>query len=308
MDIFFNKVRARLIIAIAVGAASLMLLPETSEARGYRLQLSKPVPVILRGQSVNVRLLGNSTPFSGNLVLNMVWVTQKNAANVLPEFNKLEISLKKGSRTVKTMNCYSAAAPSQLQLKPRCIYQIPVTESIARASGDWILKIANKSKHNAHTFAIPGSSFIANCPPQRSVGLSSGPITIPKSGGTRTQKLVVRSDPYGIKEGTLRLRGKWHALNPTPVSMKLKIELLKPNGQVAVTGNYYSYHARSRAPRFSISYYVKAADAALSGDWKLRVTNYSGFTAIKFNIEREGSEIDPLVPSFKSTFLADCLK
>jgi hypothetical protein len=103
----------------------------------------------------------------------------------------------------------------------------------------------------------------------------------------------------------MRLRAKWHAVNVLPTFNALKIELLKPNGQVALTGSYFSIHS-DKTPKLDISYNMTAADAALEGSWSLRITNNSSFEVLGFNINRESGEINPLVPSFNSTYKANC--
>lgn len=275
----------------------------------FKISIAGGNLVVPKNRSVQRRLYGNDTSYSGILLLRIAWVTENPPEQLLqtktPQFRKLEFQLKKGATTIKTMDCFSHLSPSKFT--PKCVYSIPVSKSIAQAAGNWSLKISNKSDRAAAMFVMAGSVFKVNCPAATSIGISGGKFSIPYGGQTRVKKLLLSGNSTGIKHGRIRLRAKWHVDRVIPTFNKLKIELLKPNGQVAKTGNYYSYHVKDRSPIFDITYDVSKNDGMLQGDWKLRVTNYSGFNVVGFNIEKGSSEISPLVPHFTSTFKAFCI-
>ena len=127
------------------------------------------------------------------------------------------------------------------------------------------------------------------------IDMAGSTATIPK-GNTVTRSL------YRIpsrQAGQIRLRLKWHAVNPIPVFNRLRIKLTHGN-RTLITRNCYSYHAKKRG-KCVFNQTVTQTEANRSGPWRLEVTNNSGFQVIGFDVEK-GSDPIPLVPSFRSVF------
>ena len=66
----------------------------------------------------------------------------------------------------------------------------------------------------------------------------------------------------------------------------------------------YSIHS-NKSTKCDFSIPVSQSEADKSGDWTLVVTNNSNDEVIGFDIAKNG-DINPLVPSFKSTYKAKC--
>jgi hypothetical protein len=189
---------------------------------------------------------------------------------------------------------------------------LSVSQAEAEKPGNWTIEVTNNSGFEVMGFDIRKGSdinplvpnfksvYTPNCPNTVNLDMEGTTATITKAG-------VVNRKLFGISGsgGVLELKAKWHAVHIVPNTFApLKVELLKPNGTVAKTGTYYSIHA-SQTPKLNFTYNISAADAALIGTWSLRITNNSNFEVIEFNIEKS-SDINPLVPSFKSTYKANC--
>lgn len=115
--------------------------------------------------------------------------------------------------------------------------------------------------------------------------------------------------------GTFRIRAKWHTdpldLNPLHFGnyFRARVDLLRPNGTVAASETGFSRHAPAdRTPKVDFAYTVTPADAAMTGAWRVRVTNLTGNPRIVgFDVEK--GLMDPLAPTlanFNSTFTAGC--
>lgn len=131
--------------------------------------------------------------------------------------------------------------------------------------------------------------------------LQDGPLTVLKDS-TTTKKI------NGIQSGVpgeLNIHVKWHVMTFIPnVFNKLKIELLH-GSTVITTDNCYSYHS-NKDPKCYIYKRIIDTEASASGDWKLRVTNNTNDDVNGFNIEKEGTDLNPNVPNITSTFEPDC--
>jgi len=106
------------------------------------------------------------------------------------------------------------------------------------------------------------------------------------------------------KSGTIRLKGKWHVPELIPTFKPLAIYLLRPDGTTAKSGQFFSIHA-NLSPRLDTYYFVTPADAAQSGDWKLKIVNRSDSPIEQFNIKK-GADVNPFVPQFESNFTNAC--
>ncbi len=287
-------------------AMILVALAGTSFADDINLDMEGSTATIPKGNTVNRKLYGIPSGIPGTLKMKMKW----HAVHIIPNtFNPLKVELRHGSSVLKTTTCYSIHSNKS----PKCNFTFNVSQTEANKSGNWSLRVTNNSNYEVFAFNIEKASdinpmvpnfksvYTPNCPSTINLDMEGTTLTLGK-GNTQTRKI------YGIGKsaGVLRLKAKWHALNIIPNTFNpLKIELLKPNGQVARTGTYYSIHS-NKTPKFDYTYNISAADAALPGTWSLRITNNSSFEVLAFNIEKEGGEINPMVPSFKSTYKANC--
>lgn len=145
-------------------------------------------------------------------------------------------------------------------------------------------------------------SFFAAASAQKiSLTLQDAPLTILKSSST-TRK--INSIPIGTP-GMIELSIKWHVMTFVPNTFnKLKIELLHGTSVLAAS-ECYSIHAVP-TPRCLIFKRIDQNEANAPGDWKLRITNNTGHDVNGFNIRKESTDLNPLVPSIVTTFEPDC--
>jgi hypothetical protein len=286
-----------MILSIFTGAA----LADT-----INLDMEGTTATIPKGNTVERKLFQIPAGIPGVLRVKLKW----HAVNIIPNtFNILKVQVLHGSGVLKTMNCYSIHSNKS----PKCDFTVPVSQAEAAKSGVWKLKITNNSGFEVVGFNIEKGSdlnplvpnfksfYTPDCPDTVNLDMEGTTLTLGR-GNTQERRI------FGISKaaGVLRLKAKWHAVNLIPNTFNpLKIELLRPNGTVAKSGTYYSVHS-NKSPKFDIIYNISAADAALPGSWKLRITNNSGFEVVGFNIEKESGDINPLVPNFFSSYKADC--
>ncbi len=275
-------------------------------ADDINLDMEGSTATIPKGNTVNRKIYGIPAGLPGSLKMKMKW----HAVNIIPNtFNPLKVEVLHGTSVLKTITCYSIHSNKT----PKCSFTVNVTQTEANKNGNWSLRVTNNSNDEVIAFNIEKASdinplvpnfksiYTPNCPNSVDLDMEGTTLTLGK-GNTQTRKL------YGIGKsaGVLTMKAKWHAVNIIPNTFSaLKIELLKPNGTVAKTGTYYSFHS-NKTPKFTYTHNISATDAALTGNWSLRITNNGGFEVVGFNIEKEGGDINPLVPSFKSFYKATC--
>lgn len=275
-------------------------------AGDFELDMEGETATIPKGNTVERKIYGIPNGIPGVIKLKLKW----HALNELPAYNLLVIKLKHGNFVIKTVNCYSIHSNKT----PKCDFTVAVSQSEADRQGDWKLVIKNNSAYEVIGFntekgndtnpLVPDfkSSYSANCPGAVDLDLEGTTLTLLK-GSTQYRKL------YGIKkaEGILRLKAKWHPVSHLPVFNKIAIQLIKPNGETAKSGEYYSIHApQNKNPKFDITYQITSSDAAYPGNWRLKVTNNSNFEIKGFNIEKEISENNSTVPDFFSSYEIKC--
>lgn len=292
--------------AIATAALILTVMTGSSFADNINLDMEGSTATIPKGNTVDRKIFGIPAGIPGSLKLKMKW----HAVNLIPNtFNSLKVQVRHGSDVLKTTTCYSVHSNKS----PKCDITMDVSQAVANQPGNWSLRITNNSNDEVMGFNIEKgndinplvpnfkSFYTPDCPSTVNLDMEGTTLTLGK-GNTQTRKI------YGIGKaaGVLNMKAKWHAVNVIPNTFNaLKIELLKPNGNVAKTGTYYSVHS-NKTPKFDFSYTITAADAALPGNWSLRITNNSNDEVMGFNIEKEGGEINPLVPNFFSSYKANC--
>ncbi len=287
-------------------AMILVALAGTSFADDINLDMEGSTATIPKGNTVSRKLYGIPSGIPGSLKMKMKW----HAVNLIPNtFNPLKVELLHGNSVLKTTTCYSFHSNKT----PKCSFTFNVSQTEADKSGNWSLRVTNNSNDEVIAFNIEKGSdvnpmvpnfksvYTPNCPDTVNLDMEGTTLTLGK-GNTQTRKIF----GIGKSAGVLTLKAKWHAVNIIPNTFNsLKVELLKPNGQVAKTGTYYSIHS-NKTPKLNFTHNITAADAALPGQWSLKITNNSNDEVMGFNIEKESGEINPLVPSFFSSYKANC--
>jgi hypothetical protein len=291
------------IVAIAF---VLVVLTGSVFADDIKLDMEGTTATIPKGNTVTRKIYGIPS-FGGSLKIRYKW----HALNVIPNtFNALRVEIKKGSTLISSKtSCFSTHSNKT----PKCDLTQSITNAQAEAVGNWTIVITNNSNDEVFGFNIEKGSdinplvpnfrsvYTPNCPNTVNLDMEgAGTATITKGG-------IVNRKLYGIGKspGVLVLRAKWHAVNVILNTFNpLKIDLIKPNGTVAQGGTFYSFHS-NKSPKLDLIYNISATDAALAGTWSLRITNNSNDETVGFDITK-GNDINPLVPSFNSTYKAKC--
>ncbi len=308
-----NAKTAFLVMTMILGIFAVATL-----ATDKRIDMQGSTVTITAGNTVNRNLYRIPARTAGRFMLKFKW----HVLNPLPIYNRLTIRLKHGSRTISSLRCYSYHSRSRRR-RPKCSINTRISQTEANRRGRWSIQINNNSGHQVVGFDVEKGSDINPLVPRftsvfrytasttggsacssstRRIDMQGSTLTIPM-GNTITKTL----SRIGRNKGVILLRAKWHALN-IPILQpynRLKVQLLKPNGQIARTKTAYGYNAGSKSPKMAIRYNVTSADAALPGRWKIRVQNNSNYEVLGFDIEK-GSDNNPMVPNFRSTYKANC--
>lgn len=278
------------------------VLAGTALAGKTKLTLQDAPLTILKDTTTTKKINGIPDDVAGRIDLRIKWHVMTFIPNV---FNKLRIELMHGSRVLLTKECYSKHSDKE----PKCYLSKTVDQTEANAPGDWKLRITNNTAHDVNGFNIEkeitdlnptvlfiDSTFEPDCS-TRTLALQGGGNT--DIGGYAS----VERELYGIQNrgGEVHLRAKWHTDVITPnVFQRLRVEVLR-DGSVTETDYGYSIHSDQK-DKLSIRFTV----GPNSAKWKLRITNGEGSLNIKgFNIEK-GSDGNPFVPQFSSTFKPAC--
>lgn len=300
---FYNAAK-RTIFTMVAGLA---IFTGAAFADDIKLDMEGTTATVPKGNTITRKIYGIPN-YGGTLKLKFKW----HAVTLIPNtFNPLKVVVKHGAATISSKTaCYSTHSNKS----PKCDVTLNVSRQEAERSGSWTIVVTNNSNDEVIGFNIEKSGdinplvpnfksvYTPNCPDTVNLDLEGAGTTTITKGGTVTRKIF----GIGNTAGVLRLKAKWHALALVPNTFNgLKIELLRPNGTVAKTGTYFSFHSNKSA-KFDIAFNVSQADAQLAGNWSLRITNNSNFEVIGFNIVRESAEVNPLVPRFFSTFKANC--
>ena len=282
-----------------------LLLAGTAFADDINLDMEGTTATVPKGNTVSRRIFG-IPQFGGTLKLRFKW----HAVSLIPNtFNALKVEIRKGSTPVSSKSsCYSTHSTKT----PKCDVTVNVSNETATSAGDWVMVVTNNSadevigldiqKGSDVNPLVPSfrSTYTPNCPSTVFLDLEGADTTTIPKGATVSRKIF----GVGNNGGTVALKAKWHAVNIIPSFAALKIEVLRPNGTVHSSGSYYSIHANS-SPKFDLTFNISDAQAAIPGDWSLRITNNSAYEVIGFNIVR-GNDANILVPSFRSTYKASC--
>ena len=121
--------------------------------------------------------------------------------------------------------------------------------------------------------------------------------------------LGIANDTLIAGTGQFRIRAKWHSIPAnifeTGSNFPLIVTLVKPDGSTANAETGRSQHISGGQNKIDFLYTVTPADAAMTGPWRLVISNTVGplsapRTAVDFDIESLA------LPSFSSTFRAQC--
>lgn len=153
----------------------------------------------------------------------------------------------------------------------------------------WRVRVGYRNPGEA-PFAVYGDITVSFNDSSRNINVEGGLISLNK-GTDVTKKLGGSS---GLGQGIIEITANWqHALGPVPVpgAVKLKFELIDPNGNVVETESGFSSNdfTVSASQKFKLTYRVTSCT---SGQWKIRITN---------NTDDDTMNIDP-----KVTFKPDC--
>jgi len=269
------------------------------------LDMEGTTATIPKGNTVTRRITGIPAGIPGTLKLRLKW----HAVSLIPTFNQLRIELKHGSSTViAATNCYSVHSDKT----PKCSFDRGINQAEANRAGNWILTITNNSDQEVVGFNIQKESgeinpfvpnfksvYTPNCPDTVNLDMEGTTLTLGK-GNTQSRRIF----GIGSAAGVIRLKAKWHAVNLLPTFNALRVELMHGN-EVLATRVCFSIHS-NKTPKCDITLNLSQAEASQAGDWRLRITNNSDQEVIGFNITKEASDLNPLVPSFNSTYKANC--
>jgi hypothetical protein len=286
-----------------IGMVMVFVFVGSAFADDLNLNMEGSTATIPKGNTITRKLFNIPKGIPGTLKLKLKW----HAVNIIPNtFNPLKVIVKHGDATLKSSSaCYSIHSDKST----KCDFSIPVSESEADKSGDWTLVVTNNSNDEVIGFDIAKGSDInplvpnfrsvydPNCPDTKPLDMEGTTLTLGK-GNTQERKI------YGIgsANGDVNLKMKWHAVNIIPNTFNaLKVEVMNGNN-VIQTKTCYSIHS-NKTPKCEFSFESGNRSA---NEWKLRITNNSNDEVIGFNIMKESGDINPLVPSFRSTYKAKC--
>jgi hypothetical protein len=285
--------------------AMLCVSIQGASAQDIKLTLQDAPLTILKDSTVTKRINGIPSNSPGNLVFEIKWHVMSLIPNT---FNMLKIELLHGSAVLQTTVCYSGHTDKT----PRCGYwSFHVTETEADKSGDWKLRVSNNSQHDVNGFNIRKeatdlnpfvssgieSYFVPDCS-TKYLYLTGGGVAV--SSHSTVEKVL-----SGVltRPGEMRIRAKWHTQALTPQFHTLKVEVLQ-NGSVVKTDEGYSIHADQRGMQAKIDIRINVGANQAAG-WKLRITNNGIMNITDFDIEK-GSDLNPFVPTFRSTYKPTC--
>ncbi|MCA1600740.1 MAG: hypothetical protein LC776_03500 [Acidobacteria bacterium] len=258
---------------------------------------------IPKGNTVTRKITGIPAGIPGTLKLKLKW----HAVSLIPNtFNQLRIELKHGSSTViAATNCFSFHSNKT----PKCTFDKAISVAEANRAGDWNLTVTNNSDQEVIGFNIARESgelnplvpnfrsvYTPDCPDTVNLDMEGTTLTLTK-GSTQSRAI----NGVGNADGVMRLKLKWHAVAPPQTFNFLKVEVLNGSDSVK-TSTCFSIHS-NKTPKcdFTID-----TGGRPGNQWKLRITNNSNYEVIGFNIQKESTDPNPLVPRFNSTYKANC--
>lgn len=151
------------------------------------------------------------------------------------------------------------------------------TESNRGCALPWIVRV--KPASGQSEVAIKGSIVLTYSGATKNISVEGGLISLNK--GNSVTKNVGGSG--GLEQGTVTVTANWnHAIGPVPgpLAVKLKFELISPDGVVKTVSAYSSNEIRSDLTKFKLTHQV--TDCA-SGQWKIRITNNTNDDTMNIN-------------------------
>lgn len=302
---FFNATKRTFLTMTAI----LTIFAGLALADNINLDMEGSTATIPKGNTITRKLFG-IPKFGGTLNLKYKW----HAVSLIPNtFNPLKVIVKHGSTVMNTKNaCYSTHSNKT----PKCEIELTVSQNEADDSGSWTIEVTNNSNDEVIGFniekagdinpAVPNfkSFYTPNCPNTVNLDLEGADTTTITKGNSVTRRIF----NVGTSPGTLVLKFKWHAVSIIPNTFNaLKIEVFDTNGNkvAALSGDtYYSFHS-TKTPKYDETFQITDANLGGSQGWKVVVTNNSKEEVIGFNLAK-GSDVNPLVISFRSTYKAKC--
>jgi hypothetical protein len=255
-----------------------------------------------KGNTVNRRIFNIPQGIPGRLVLKLKW----HALSIIPNtFNALRISLKHDTSTIiAETSCFSVHSDKT----PKCSFSRDISQAEANRGGNWTLTVTNNSNEEVTGFDIEKGSdinplvptfrsvYTPDCPSTVVLDMEGTTLTLTK-GNTQERKI----SGIGVANGDVVLKMKWHAVNIIPNTFNaLKVDVMNGSSVVA-SSTCFSVHS-DKSPKCSFTF---DSGNRPPDQWKLRITNNSNDEVTGFDI-RKGSDINPLVPSFVSTYKAKC--
>ena len=238
-------------------------------------------------------------------------LSNSNGVPVTGDVNvRIEV-FKPGSETA-TISQTASATVVQAGLQIPAITFPGVYSSQRGCPNTWKVKIRTTSGNTPPVRVFGTVRFVIVRPGTVNLGVEGGAFGLK---GNSTSKTLAGRELTGLNRnliagtGIFRIKAKWHT-DPLDVLnfgkfFRLRVQLLRPDGTTAADETGFSQHAPSdKTPKVNFTYTVTAEDAAMSGAWKLRVSNPGeNQDIVNFDVER-GFDLNS--PSFNSTFLAQC--
>ena len=313
-----SKYQKLQVLLLAITLISTIYAGEAfSEDKKLRINTPNYLRTVSAGNTKIFRFYGMPKGKPGQIRLRLKW----HVDNLQPMFNKLKVEVRHGeNRVIRTKSCYSYHSNKN----PKCVINITISQTEANRYNNnqtvdlWDLKVTNYSGFKVVGFdlekgrdvnpGVPGFVSVyrmaaATCfSVRKNIKLKYGPMNIP-NGATRTREI----SGIGKFHGRLSFTAKWHAVHPLYPYVRLRIKVIRPNGQTVMSKKYYSVHApNTYKPKFlNRELTLSTSDITAPGKWKIRVINTSGYDVAGFDL-RKGSDFNPLISNFNSHYQVIC--
>ena len=300
---------ARILSLLIIG----ILTVSVSARSGFPLSLQDAPLSIPKSSSITRKLVGIPFGIEGTIWFEIKW----HVNTFLPTYNSLKIELLHGSTVLKTDQCYSVHSDKT----PKCSYSFVFNQAESLKSLDWKLRVTNNSLHDVNGFNVKKEITDLN-PLVRDYSITvftpicrgrdddlrlSGYAAFDIAANSAVEQVM--QILYG-QPGVLNIKAKWHTegfMNVreaiTPTYLDLKLSLFDEAGALVKETTCFSYHS-PKTPKCSFSANVPPGGSDRR-QWKLRIENRHSTKITGFDI-RKGSDLNPLVPGFVSTFKPNC--
>ena len=223
----------------------------------------------------------------------------------------IEVFKPSGTTAVINQTASATVVLAALQISSLTVPGL-VNRSQKGCPNTWKVKISTTSNNTPRVRVFGTVRFLFVRPGMVNLGMEGGAFNLK---GNSVRKTLAGHELIGFGldrsliagTGIFRIKAKWHTAWYEGLNkfFRLRVQLLRPDGTTAADETGFSQHAPSgRAPKVNFTYTVTPEDAAMSGRWRVRVSNPGANQDIEnFDIERG---LDLNSPSFNSTFLAQC--